>query len=44
VTWSKIRRDMEKNRDPDYDSDEEEAWSYDLLRMLSFVAYYLLPF
>lgn len=32
VIWSKIKRDLEENRDPDYDSDDEEAWSYDLLR------------
>lgn len=32
VTWFKILRDVQQNRDPDYDSDEEEAWSYDLLR------------
>lgn len=31
MTWSKIKRDLEVNRDPDYDSDEEEAWSHDLL-------------
>ncbi|GAA5893284.1 Ies1p [Sporobolomyces salmoneus] len=32
LTWFQVKRDMYQNRDPDYDSDEEEAWSYDLLR------------
>ncbi|GAA5955055.1 hypothetical protein JCM3765_003174 [Sporobolomyces pararoseus] len=32
LTWMKIKRDLYQNHDPDYDSDEEEAWSYDLLR------------
>ncbi|GAA6061390.1 hypothetical protein JCM10212_000650 [Sporobolomyces blumeae] len=31
LTWIGIKRDLEQNRDPDYSSDEEEAWSYDLL-------------
>ncbi|GAA5855640.1 hypothetical protein JCM8547_001628 [Rhodosporidiobolus lusitaniae] len=31
VTWLNIKRDLLENRDPDYDSDEEEAWPYDLL-------------
>ncbi|KAL8277949.1 hypothetical protein RQP46_009581 [Phenoliferia psychrophenolica] len=29
--WHKTKRDMEQNHDPDYDSDEEDAWSYDTL-------------
>ncbi|CEQ40538.1 SPOSA6832_02160, partial [Sporobolomyces salmonicolor] len=31
VTWLNIKRDLTQNLDPDYDSDEEEAWSYDTL-------------
>ncbi|GAA5984922.1 hypothetical protein JCM11641_003628 [Rhodosporidiobolus odoratus] len=31
MTWLNLKRDLLYNRDPDYDSDEEEAWSYDLL-------------
>ncbi|GAA5902377.1 hypothetical protein JCM6882_000514 [Rhodosporidiobolus microsporus] len=31
VTWLNVKRDLLQNRDPDYDSDEEEAWSFDLL-------------
>ncbi|SCV70875.1 BQ2448_3637 [Microbotryum intermedium] len=29
--WEKVCRDMLDNRDPDYDSEDEEVWSYDLL-------------
>ncbi|SCZ98780.1 BZ3500_MvSof-1268-A1-R1_Chr7-1g09269 [Microbotryum saponariae] len=29
--WNKVCRDMLDNRDPDYDSEDEETWSYDLL-------------
>ncbi|GAA6008896.1 hypothetical protein JCM11491_003824 [Sporobolomyces phaffii] len=32
LTWYGVKRDLYQNRDPDYDSDEEEAWSYDLLQ------------
>ncbi|GAA5940840.1 hypothetical protein JCM1841_003442 [Sporobolomyces salmonicolor] len=31
LTWLNIKRDLTQNLDPDYDSDEEEAWSYDTL-------------
>ncbi|GAA5823605.1 hypothetical protein JCM11251_000695 [Rhodosporidiobolus azoricus] len=31
VTWLNVKRDLLHNRDPDYDSDEEEAWPFDLL-------------
>lgn len=30
-SWEEVRQDMLVNRDPDYDSDREEAWPYDLL-------------
>ncbi|KAI5477343.1 hypothetical protein MNV49_006485 [Pseudohyphozyma bogoriensis] len=30
-TWQRIKRDMLNNRDPDYDSDEDDAWDYDVL-------------
>ncbi|GAA6031097.1 hypothetical protein JCM8097_004003 [Rhodosporidiobolus ruineniae] len=31
VTWLNVKRDLLENRDPDYDSDEESAWPFDLL-------------
>lgn len=32
VTWATIKDDLETGRDPDYDSDEDSPWGYDLLR------------
>lgn len=32
VAWLQVKRDLMHNRDPDYDSEEEEAWSYSTLR------------
>ncbi|GAA5927844.1 Ies1p [Sporobolomyces koalae] len=30
-TWFQVKRDLYENRDPDYDSSDEEPWSFDLL-------------
>lgn len=35
VTWHNIKTDLSTSHDPDYDSDEDSAWSYDLLRASS---------
>ncbi|BGP54758.1 hypothetical protein JCM8202_003266 [Rhodotorula sphaerocarpa] len=32
VAWLQVKRDLMHNRDPDYDSEEEEAWSYSTLQ------------
>ncbi|GAA5965507.1 hypothetical protein JCM8115_005778 [Rhodotorula mucilaginosa] len=31
VVWKQVKRDLLHNRDPDYDSDEEEPWAYNTL-------------
>ncbi|GAA5869863.1 hypothetical protein JCM3774_000516 [Rhodotorula dairenensis] len=31
VVWKEVKRDLLHNRDPDYDSDEEEPWAYNTL-------------
>ncbi|GAA5993712.1 hypothetical protein JCM10908_001341 [Rhodotorula pacifica] len=31
VVWRQVKRDLVHNRDPDYDSDEEEPWAYNTL-------------
>jgi hypothetical protein len=35
VTWATIKQDLTSGRDPDYDSDEDSPWGYDLLRAYS---------
>lgn len=35
VVWKQVKRDLLHNRDPDYDSDEEEPWAYNTLRKSS---------
>lgn len=32
MVWKEVKRDLLHNRDPDYDSDEEEPWGYNTLR------------
>lgn len=32
MVWKQVKRDLLHNRDPDYDSDEEEPWAYNTLR------------
>lgn len=32
MVWKQVKRDLLRNRDPDYDSDEEEPWAYNTLR------------
>ncbi|GEM08465.1 proteophosphoglycan ppg4 [Rhodotorula toruloides] len=31
TTWLHVKRDLQQNRDPDYDSDEEGGWPFDQL-------------
>lgn len=36
VVWKQVKRDLLHNRDPDYDSDDEEPWAYNTLRKSRF--------